>query len=77
MTTQQSPAVPPKKKQLHPDTVLRVAIDWEPGKHVTALVVTTVGGEVNLRLLPRFVKQLAARLNSVADRYAQQKAGAA
>jgi hypothetical protein len=75
MTARQSlPAVP--KKRIHPHTVLRVAISRPAGKHITALAITTAGGEHHLRLLPQMVRQLASRLNSVADKYdRQEKAG--
>lgn len=78
MSTPQHPASPLKKRMLHPHTVLRVAIDRESGKHITRFTITTTDGEHYFRLLPRMVRQLASRLNSVADRYAvQQKIGGA
>jgi hypothetical protein len=78
MPAQQSTVAPPKKRTLHPHTVLRVTIDRPVGKHVTSLVITTASGERRVRLLPRMVRQLASRLNSAADKYDQQgKAGGA
>jgi len=78
MTARQSPVASPKKRALHPNTVLRVAIDRPAAKHVTQVTITTVSGEHRVRLLPRTVRQLASRLNSVADKYdLQQKAGGA
>jgi hypothetical protein len=64
-------AVPPRK--IHSDTVLRVTIERPAGKHVTQLVITTVGGEHRVRLLPRMVRQLTSRLNSIADKYDLQQ----
>jgi hypothetical protein len=77
MTARQSPVAPPKPT-LHPHTVLRVAIDRPAAKHVTRVTITTVSGELRVRLLPRMVRQLASRLNSVADKYDwQEKTGGA
>lgn len=75
MTARQSSVLPPKKKRLHPHTVLRVAIDRPAGSHLTRLVITTASGEHPLRLLPRMVRQLASRLNSIADRHELEKNG--
>ena len=78
MTARQSPVAPSTKRTLHPNTVLRVAIDRPAGKHVTSLAITTASGEHRVRLLPRMVRQLASRLTSVADKYdLQQKTGGA
>jgi hypothetical protein len=73
MTARQSPLAPPKKRALHPYTVLRVAITAPDGKHVTQLTITTASGEHRVRLLPRMVRQLASPLNSVADKYDRQR----
>jgi hypothetical protein len=71
MTARQSPVSPPKRPL--PPTVLRVAIDRPAGKHVTSLAITTASGEHHVRLVPRMVRQLASRLNSVADKYDRQR----
>ena len=75
MTARQSSVASPKKRTLHPRTVLRVAIDRPATKHVTQVTITTASGEHRVRLLPRMVRQLASRLNSVADKYDLQRRG--